>query len=58
MQEYEDYAALASQADEAAGTATSRVARTCWKVLAEKYRKLAAQQSPPPGNGGMDADQD
>jgi hypothetical protein len=47
MQEYEDYAALACQADRAAVTATSRVAKTCWKALAEEYRKLAARQSQP-----------
>jgi len=44
MRGYEDYLALAYQADAAAARALSPVARNSWIMLSAEYRKLAAVQ--------------
>lgn len=42
MLQDDDYLAMAVQADKAALTASSPVARNTWRAMAEEYRKLAA----------------
>jgi hypothetical protein len=42
MHKAEDFLALAYQAEQAAVTALSPIARNCWLNLAAEYRKLAA----------------
>ena len=49
MHDIEEFLAMAQQADKAAATAPSSVARNCWKVLAQEYRKLAELQTERPG---------
>lgn len=50
MHQFEDFLALAYQADQAAENAGSQVARNTWKMLAAEYRKraLLALKQPEP----------